>query len=176
MIQLPAAVVGHIDDVHPVLDGNRRILGGGNSFYDEGDLKAILKALYVVPVELGLADLATMGIQTPGGRDITFCQIALATGVHRQVHGKTESVKSRGNRPLRMVLDPSLTFTHIQLIDLRARCRGGNLLQPRLTHRAMHTDDAKFTRGSRRGSRSTWIQVLQSADWREHDRYSEVET
>src|SRR5260370_557008 len=53
VIALPPAVVRDIDAVDAVLDGGRRILGGGDAFEDQRDLVMVLEMLDVVPVMRG---------------------------------------------------------------------------------------------------------------------------
>ena len=169
-------MVGDIDDLHPVLDCQRRILGGGNTFQDEWDLEVILESFDVVPVEPRLLDLAAMSIQSPGGRGVTFREVAFTARVNGQIHRETECVKPRLGRALRMPFYPPIALTHIQLIDLGAWRGGGNHLERWLAHRAMHTDNAKLAGRPSRGSAPTGVEVLKPADRRQHQRDTQIQT
>jgi len=106
MVELASAVVGHVDPLHPVVDGDHRILRGADALDHQRDLVLVLDAFDAAPVQRHLeftaADVAAVGA------DVTLRKIAFAPAVMRGVHRETKRGIAAADGPLDAVVDEGI--------------------------------------------------------------------
>ena len=118
VIELAAAVVGDVDHVDAVLDGDARVLGGGDALEDQRDVGASLEALDVVPAERGL-EVHAADVAAPG-RWRALGDVALAPAVDRGVDGDAEGGVAGGDGALDVLVDEGVVAAHVELEDVEA--------------------------------------------------------
>ena len=130
MIQLPPAMVRHIDHINAVFAGKRGVFGGGDSFQDHRHFVPGLEAINLLPGKGGLKFNA-LHPRAPGlgeaARDIAF-----APAIDRGIHGEAEGVIAGSDRTIRVIINEAVIAAHIKLEDLGARRIGRGFLKPRL--------------------------------------------
>src|SRR5438067_7876294 len=116
LIELPPAMVRHIDAVDPVLDRDLGVLGGRDPFEDQRDVEALFDPLDIAPVELRLKD-AGVG-DAYAATLMALGDVALAPAVAVGVDGQAKGVIALVDRAADMVVDPLGVAAHIKLEDL----------------------------------------------------------
>src|SRR3954454_12362631 len=88
LVELPAAVVRHVDDIDPVIDRDPGILAGGDALDDDRDFRQPPDALDIAPVEARLMDPRVAGPHAPPL--VAFRDVALAPAVAVGIDGQAE--------------------------------------------------------------------------------------
>ena len=142
MVELASAMVGDINPLDAVIDRDRRVLAGSDALDDQRDLVLVLDELDGAPVE-PLLEVAAGSAQTAFA-DVAFGDIAFAAAVMRGVDGKTKGGVAACDRARDAIFDKGVVAPDIELVDAQRIRRGlGDLLEPRLRHRAQHMGGAK---------------------------------
>ena len=169
MVELPAAVVGDVDPLDPVIERDAGILGGTDALEAERDVELILQALDRAPIERRL--MLAAGHPLASARDMPFGDVALAPAVVRSVDGQKERRIAVPDRALDMVVDPGIVAADVELIDAQRLGRGlGHFFQTGQGDRGEHVRDAEFARGAHDGRAGALLEAFQRADRRQHDR------
>ena len=103
MVELPPAVVRHIDPVGAVIDRDAGVLGGGDALERQRNAEIPFDPVDVAPVELGLVDAGVAGADAAA--QVALCYVALAPAVAVGVDGQAKRVVALVDRPARMVVD-----------------------------------------------------------------------
>ena len=95
MIELPPAVIRHIDDVDAVLDGEVGVLGSLNPFQHQRQLHRTLQFLYERPFPAAAMRLAAaQRAERPPGHRVPPMDVALAAAERRHVDGQAQRFRS----------------------------------------------------------------------------------
>src|SRR5271154_6803082 len=106
-------MVGHVDAIDPMLEGDLGVLGGGDALEDQRDVEILLDPLDVSPVELPLIDAGVVDADAP--TLVAFGDVALAPAVAVGVDGQAKRIVALVDRAADMVVDPGGIATHIEL-------------------------------------------------------------
>ena len=137
MIELPAAVIGDVDPLHPMLHRDPGIFRRRNALDRERDVEALLDPLHRGPVERGLERAALH--PPPSGGDEALGDVAFAPAVVRDVNGEAEAGIAVGNRALDVIVHPPRITAHVELIEpQRIGCRCREVLEAGVADRAEH--------------------------------------
>ena len=88
VIELPAAVIGDVDELNAVIERNFRVLRGGDPFERQRNVEAPLDVLDRAPIERGLK-LVARGAYSPAGH-VALGDVALAAAVDGGIDGEAE--------------------------------------------------------------------------------------
>src|SRR6267142_110388 len=136
VIELAAAVVGHVHTLDAVVARQRRVLGGRDALENERDVVKVLEALHVVPAERGL-ELVAAGARAPR-LDEPPRQVALASAVHGGVDGEAERGVAVVLGALDVAVYPGVVAADVELEDAGVVGRRGHGLEAGVADRAQH--------------------------------------
>ena len=168
VIELTAAVIGDVDDLHPMIERDLGVLGGADAFDRERYLELAFHAFDRAPIERHL-EVAALHAAASGG-DVPLGEVALAPAVMRGVDRDAKRRVFVFDRAFDVVVGPSGVATDVELEHAqRVGRRLGNLFEARIAHRAEHVRDAKL--GRRPGHRfgAARIKAFQRTNRAEHD-------
>ena len=172
VVELAAAVVGDVDALDAVLDGDAGVLGRGDALENEGDLEFLAQPRDIGP---GEACLEIVGLRGPArGRHVALGEVALAPAVVVEVDGEAERDVAVGDGALDVVLDPGRVAADVELEDLGMIVAGRHRLEARRALRAQHVQGAEARRGPRRRRAAARHHVLQRADRRQDHRQPQL--
>ena len=172
VIQLPSAMVGHVNPVDAMLAAERRVLAGCDALQDQRDRMFVLEMLHIVPGEPGLPGLPGRG-GAPGLHEAPG-DVAFPPRIGRRIDGDREGVEAVVDRALHHIVDPGVVASDIELEDLGAARRRGHRFQARMRHRACHDRNAECGRRAPGGRRSTRIERFQGADGCQEHRQAQL--
>ena len=144
VVKLAATVVGDVDHIDAVPDGNLGVLGGRDALDDQGDVMGILEALHVVPVPRRLKAKGGEITGLAGGRPVTLHQVALAPSIKGQVDSETNRAAAAVDGPLDELGDPGVVAANVYLVDHGTLGLGSDLLNLGLGQRTEEGGDAEF--------------------------------
>jgi hypothetical protein len=166
-------VIADVDDLHAVLDGQRRVFRGGDALERQRHVRVgVLEALDVIPGERGLV-VEARGPCAPG-LDEALGEVTLAPAVHGGVHRETERRIPVVAGALDVVVDPRVVAAHVELEDAEVVGRLGHGFEPWIAHRAQHLRDAELRRGLGRRGAAARVEALDRSDGREHHRDADL--
>ena len=145
VVELPAAVVGDVNEFHAVIERDLGVLRGGDALDRERNLELALDAVDRAPIERGL-EFAPRRALPPGG-DVALGNVALTPAVVSGIDREAEHRVLVRDRALDMIVDPGLVATDIELKHAqRIGRRPGDLFEAGIANRAQHVGDAEFAR------------------------------
>ena len=173
MVELPPAVVGDVDDLHAVLDGDFGILRGSNALEGQRQVVLVLVALHLVPGERGL-ELHAGPVDRAPRLGEAAGEVALAPAVMRAVHGEAEPGEAIGQRALHEIVDPGIVAAYVELEDADRVGRGSRGFEPGLAHGGEHLRDAELRSAARRIGGRALRKRFHAAYGREHHRQAHL--
>ena len=172
MIQLPPAMVRHIDHINAMVAGKRSVFGSSNSFQDHGHFVFGLEAINLLPGKCGL-EFNALYPRAPGlgeaARDVAFTP-AIDRGIHREAEG----IIAGRDRTIRVIINEAVIAAHIKLEDLGARRIGRGFLKPRLGDGRNNQRHAKGRSPLPRCRRTIGAEAFQAANRRQGNRQAEL--
>ncbi len=166
VVELAAAVVGDVDPVHAVLDGDAGVLGGGDALEDERDGVPILEALDLLPRKRRLVVHAG-DVLAPGFHEAPG-QVTLATAVHGGVHRHAERRVAVIDGSLHVVVHELVVPAHVELEDTEVVGGGGSGLESGIARGRQHLRHAELAGADRGGGASARREGFDGSDGREH--------
>src|SRR5258707_2753643 len=106
-------MIGDVDPLDPVIERDRRILGGRDPLDHQRYLVLVLDQFHRAPFQ-SLLEVAA-GSAAAAGADVTLGDIALAPAVMRGVNGQAERGLSAGDRAADLMLDEFVVAPDIEL-------------------------------------------------------------
>jgi hypothetical protein len=173
VIELAAAVIGDVDNLHAVIERDLGVLRRGDALERERDLEILLDALDGAPVERHLDSRPVDA--APAGGDVALGEIALAAAVMGGVDGEAERGVAVRDRALDMIVDPGFVAAHIELEDAqRIGRRLGDVFEAGIADRTQHVGAAEFGRRPDHRLGAERMKAFQRADRTQHDRQPQL--
>src|SRR5690606_37129292 len=114
VVELPAAVIRHVDHVDAVLEREARVLARADALHDQRHADGALQLLHELPVRLRAVRLALAGLaERPYGDRLAPVDAALAAPEVRHVDGEADGDGSGVDAALREIDDPALVTVRV---------------------------------------------------------------
>ena len=173
MVELASAVVGNIDPFDAVIERDGCILGGGDALDDQRDLVLVLDQFHGAPLQPFL-EVAAGGAHAACA-DVALGYVAFAPAVMGGVDRQAERGISVRDGTADAILYEGVAAAHIELKHAQRVRRGlGDFLKARFGHRTQHMGGAEAAGSARDAGAGIRIEHLERADWRQHDRQSQL--
>src|SRR5215472_16011424 len=172
VIELAAAVIGHVDDLDAVIERDLGVFGGADALNSERDLVLAFHALDRAPVERHLK-VAPLHAAAARG-NMTFGEIAFAPAVMSGVDRDAKRGVIVLDGALDVIVGPGGVTSDIKLKHpQRIGRRLGDILQSGFAHRTEHMSNPELGRGSHDRLGAAGVKALQRADRTEHHRQAQ---
>ena len=154
VVELPSAVVRHVDHVDAVLERERCVLGGLNALDHQRHFERAAELVDELPVGTSAVTLAgALPAERTAGNRLPRVNVPLAAAERRHVDGHAKRLAARIGCALRRVDDPTVVAVGVELEHPVVAGGGRDLVEPRPRHAAHEQQAAERLRRARERQR-----------------------